>query len=155
MVMVELFVRFLLILLSGVLACAATYAAYRRPNALLWGYLSVWILEIPAWAAMATAAQNLQHFDLFMHAFGIPVVACLLVIADILLIELSLVGFLRPVSFLLPKSISRLVGIERCVRRLQKYHIIPHTVRVEVVFGAAILGGIIELAVFLVAGVFV
>jgi hypothetical protein len=152
--MIGVLERFLLVLLAGVITCAVTYLIYRRSSAIFWGYIAVWPLEAPTFAAVISGAQNIQHFDLFMHAFGIPVIAALLVIADILLIELSLVGFLKPVASLLPKEARKALSLDAAVKKLQRYHVMPRTDKVERVFAAACVAGIVELVVLFAAGAF-
>jgi hypothetical protein len=152
--MIGILERFILIIAIGVISAAATYIIYRKSSAVFWGYIAVWPLEFPAAAAAITGAQNLQHFDLFMHAFGIPVFAGLLVICDILLIELSLVAVLQPVKALLPKNLNKLLGVHNAIKSLQKWHVLPNPERVEIVLVSSVLAGIIELAVLLAAGAF-
>jgi len=95
MAMLDLVVRFLVVLLAALIAYTLTYLHYRRTSAAFWAYISVWLLEASTFVAVITGAQNLQFFDLFTHAFGIPVIAALLAIADILLMEMALVGALK------------------------------------------------------------
>ncbi|MBM3304042.1 MAG: hypothetical protein FJY76_03015 [Candidatus Aenigmarchaeota archaeon] len=146
--------RFFVVFLAALVAYALTYAHYRRTSAAFWSYASVWLFEIAPFIAFITGAQNTQFFDLFMHAFGVPVIAALLVVADILLIELSLVAALRPLSFVLPKQISALLKVEDTIKTLQKYHALPKPERLEAVFAAAVIGGLVNLALLFIAGAF-
>jgi len=154
MVMIGLAERFLVVFLAALIAYVLTYLHYRRTSAAFWGYISVWLLEVSPFVAFITGAQNLQYFDLFMHAFGIPVMAALLVMADILLIELSLVAALKPLRFVLPKQLSTLLRVEGATETLQKYHALPKPERVEAVFAVAVIGGLVDLALLFMAGAF-
>jgi hypothetical protein len=89
-----------------------------------------------------------------MHAFGIPVFAALLVIGDILLIEIALVGALRPISFILPRKLSTIFRVEGAIKTLQKYHALPKPDRAGTVFTAAVIGGLVSLAMLFAAGAF-
>jgi hypothetical protein len=146
--------RFGIVLLAAILTDILMYAAYRRTKAAFWGYVSVWLLEIPMFLVVITGAQTLAGFDIFMHTFGIVIMAGLLVIIDILLIEISLLGFLKPFSAFLPNKIRKSLGIYSLTKNLQKHYLIPRPERVEVVFIAGILGGIISSTLLLVAGAF-
>ncbi len=152
--MLGVFERFLLVFAAALITYAITYLHYRRTSAAFWGYIAVWLLEVSPFIAFITGAQNLQFFDLFNHAFGIPVIAALLVIADILLIQIALVGALKPLSFVMPNQIKALLRIESAIETLQKYHALPHTERVEAVFVAAVIGGLVDLALLFFAGAF-
>jgi len=154
MLMIGLFERFVVVLLAAVITYAVTYAYYGRASPAFWGYISVWLLEVSQFFAVITGAQNLQFFDLFTHAFGIPVMAALLVIADILLMEIALVGALRPLKFVLPKQISALLRVDGAIKTLQKYHALPKPERVEAVFAAAVIGGLINIGLLFMAGAF-
>jgi hypothetical protein len=152
--MIGIVERFFVVLLASLVAYAATYIYYRKTPAAFWGFIAVWLIEVSPFIAFATGAQETQYFDLFVHAFGIPVIAALLVIADILLIQIALVGALRPLSFVMPKQLKTLFRVEKAIGTLQKYHAVPHTERVEVVFAAAVAGGLIDLVLLFIAGAF-
>ncbi len=152
--MLGVFERFLLVFAAALITYAVAYFYYKRTSAAFWGYIAVWLLEASPFIAFITGAQNLQFFDFFNHAFGIPVIAALLVIADILMIQIALVGALKPLSFVLPKQLNVLFRVEGAIKTLQKYHALPHTERVEAVFVAAVMGGLISTALLFVAGAF-
>ncbi len=152
--MLDILARFAVVFAAALITYALVYFHYRRTSAAFWGYVAVWLLEGSFFIASITGAQNLQFFDLFTHAFGIPVIAALLVIADILLIQIALVGALRPLSFVLPRQLNILFRVDGAIKTLQKYHALPHTERVEAVFIAAVIGGLVSTAVLLLAGAF-
>ncbi len=152
--MIGILERFFIVLIAALLAYTLTYLHYRRTSAAFWGFIAVWLLEISPFVAFITGAQNLQFFDLFTHAFGIPVIAALLVIADILMVQIALVGALKPLSFILPRQMKTLFRVDGAIKKLQKYHALPHTERVEAVFVAAVIGGLVSTALLFFAGAF-
>jgi hypothetical protein len=146
--------RILAVAFSSVVAYGISYFAYRKTTAAFWSYFSVWIAEVPILLLFLTGAKNTAWFDLFTHTLGIPVFACILAIADIILMEAALVGLLKPISFILPKTAKEIIGIENAVKTLQKYHAMPRPEKVGMVIGAALIGSAVSLAVLLAAGAF-
>lgn len=146
--------RFLVIFAAAIVTYCVAYARYRKTSAAFWGYISVWCLEISIFLLVITGAKNIAGFDLFIHTLGVPVLAVLLLIADVLLIELTLIGFLKPLRFMLPKRFSSAVKIYDTIKSLQKYHAIPEPERLKTVFVVSILGGFIAFIALLLAGAF-
>jgi hypothetical protein len=146
--------RLLTIFFIALLTYSISYFFYRKTSAAFWGYVSAWLFEVPIFLLFVTGAQNIQGFDLFVHTLGIPVMAMLLVIGDILLTEIALIGVLKPLSFILPKNFSSAIRIYDITKALQKYHAIPEPERVKTVFLVSLLGGIISLVILFAAGAF-
>jgi hypothetical protein len=109
---------------------------------------------VPLFVVLLAGARNTAGIDIFMHSLGVPLMAGLLAIADILLIELALVGMLKPIKFLLPSKLSKLFKVYDIIKTMQKYHYLPKPERVVSVFVACITGGIISALLLFLAGAF-
>ena len=152
--MLGVFTRFLVVFLAAVIAYGLTLYFYRKTSISFWSYIAVWLMELPLFLLFITGTASSIGYDLFIHTLGVPVMAALLAIADILLIEIALVAALSPLKVFLPKEISILFGVERALKSLQKYHALPKPERVGTVFTVAAFGGIIDLVVLIAAGAF-
>jgi hypothetical protein len=148
------FDRFFVVLAAAIATYVISYVIYRKTSVAFWGYVFVWFNELPMFILFITSGKELTLFDIFTHTLAMPILAVILVIADILLIELALIGVLRPIKFLLPKSIASSFKIFDIVKTLQKYHAIPKPERVQSVFFVSLLGGLISLVALIVAGAF-
>ena len=133
------------VLFSAVFSYIAAYLIYKRFAVAVWAYIAAFIPRLPVTIVVLTGGTNLTTFAWLSHTAGILVYPIFLVIADILLIEVALIRIIRPISFILPSSIQAAIKAESFVSLLQDYHAVPRPVRVQWVYGAGVIAGMINL----------
>lgn len=146
--------RFLVLFAAALITYTLTHFIYRKTSTAFWAYVSVWFLEVPVFIVTITGAQELEGFDIFIHTLGIPVMSMILMIADIFIVELAMIGMIRPLKSVLPKEMASIIGLYDALKIAHKYRAIPRPERVGRVFIVSVLGGLVSFACLLLAGAF-
>jgi hypothetical protein len=142
----------MVVLFSAIFSYIACYMVYKRFSVAVWGYIAAFVPRIPVAIVAATGGTNLMLFSWLSHTVGVFVYAIFLAVADILLLEIAFIRVIRPISFALPKSLQTAVKAESMLSRLQDYHAVPRPERVQWVYGAAVIAGMINLVFVLAFG---
>lgn len=145
MAMENLVLEILAVMFSAIFSLIVTYAVYRQFVIAVWGYIAAFIPRIPVTLVALTGGTNLLGFAWLSHTAGILIYPVFLTIADILLLEIALIRIVRPISFALPKSVQTAIKMEAFLDRLQDYHAVPRPVRIQAVYGAGVIAGVINL----------
>ncbi len=138
--------------LAGLISAVIGVLLYRRIHIGFWGFLSGIASDWPKYFLGLLGATNLHTVLLVTHTAGIVLFPIILVILDILLLEISLLKYLKPLYFILPKSLKSAVKFEKLVERLQHYNTIPRPVRIGAVYSVGVIGGAIHLVINLAIG---
>jgi len=147
---VENFVlELMVVMFSAVFSYIACYLIYKRFSVAVWGYISAFIPRIPVTIVTITGGTNLLLFSWLSHTAGILVYPLILAIIDILLLEIALVRVAKPIAFMLPQSLQTAIKVESFLSTLQEYHAVPRPVRVQWVYGAGVIAGIVNLVFIL------
>jgi hypothetical protein len=152
--MIGYFERFLVVFIAALLTACIAYVLYRRKSAALWGHLSVWVMWFPMLIILMTGTKNTLVLDLLINTLGIPVMAALLAIADILLMEIAFVIKFRLIIRLLGNNFSNHLRVAGFISSLQKHNIIPKHEGMRVVFIVSVIGGLVNLTALFLAGAF-
>ncbi len=139
------------IFLTAVIASVVTLSLNRRAYYILWGFIGSLLVDSPYILALF-GVTNLYGLLLFSHTVGIFLFPIILAFFDVLLIELSLLKYLKPIKWILPKYLKNAVIFEAYVERLQKYHTVPRPVRVHTVYIIGVVSGVTNLVVSLALG---
>ena len=138
--------------LAGLISAAIGILIYRRIHIGFWGFLGGIAADWPKYLLATLGATNLHNVLLVTHTAGIVLFPIILVILDILLLEVSLLRYLKPFYFILPKQLKAAVRFEKKIEGLQKYNAIPRPIRIGAVYSVGVIGGIIHLAINLAIG---
>ena len=149
MVMENFILEITAALFSAVFSFIICYLAYKRFAVAVWGYIAAFIPRIPVAIVAITGGTNLSVFALLSHTLGVLFYSILLVIADILLLEIALIKIVRPISFALPRGLQTAIKAESFLSRLQDYHAVPRPVRVQYVYCAGVIAGMVSLIFFM------
>jgi hypothetical protein len=142
----SLFAEVMVLLFSALFSYIACYMIYKRFSVAVWGYIAAFLPSIPVAIVELTGGTNLILFSWLSHTIGVFFYALLLVVADILLLEIALIRIFKPISFALPKGLQTAIKAESFLSRMQDYHAVPRPVRVQWVYGAGVIAGMINLA---------
>jgi hypothetical protein len=145
MVVENFFLEVMAVLFSAIFSYIAVYLVYKRFSVAVWAYIAAFIPRIPIAIVSMTGGTNLIGLAWLSHTLGIIVYPMILVIADILLLEIALVRLVKPIAFILPKSVQTAIKAESMLSVLQEYHAVPRPERIQWVYGAGIYAGIINL----------
>ena len=141
--LISLGISLLIGLLTGILA----WASFRRYHIGLWAFLAG---VAPDWPRILLAPLGVANLDSLLwitHTVGIFIFPIILVIADILLMEIGLVRYLKPFHNFLPTQIKSAIKIESFLERLQKYNIVPKTEKMQLVYLTGVMAGLIHLLI--------
>ena len=152
MVLENLFLEIIVVLFSAIFSYIAAYVVYKRFSVAVWAYLAAFIPRIPINIVKMTGGENLLGFAWLSHTAGIVVYPALLAIVDILLLEIALIKVVKPIAFALPKGLQTAIRIEGFLDKMQSYHAVPRPVRVQWVFGAGVIAGLINLIFVMMFG---
>jgi hypothetical protein len=152
MVLGNIFLEAVVAMFSAVFSYIVVYLVYRKFSVAVWGYVAAYIPRIPVTLIAITGGTNLGLFAWLSHTAGILLYPIILVIADILLLEIALVKIVKPISAFLPKGVQTAVRIESFLSRMQDYHAVPRPVRVQWVYEAGVIAGLINLIFVLAFG---
>lgn len=142
----SLFAEVMVLLFSALFSYIACYMIYRRFSVAVWGYIAAFLPSIPVAIVELSGGTNLTLFSWLSHTVGVFFYALILVVADILLLEIALIRIIKPISFALPKGLQTAIRAESFLSRMQDYHAVPRPERVQWVYGAGIVAGMINLA---------
>ena len=135
---------------SAVVSFIVCYLAYGNSTVASWGYIAAFLPRLPVAFIALLGGANLGMFAWFSHTIGIMFYPMFLAIADILLLELAFLRVIKPFSFMLPKGIKAAIRAQGFIESMQKYHAIPRPFRVQSVYVAGIMAGMINL-IFVIA----
>ena len=139
-------------LLIGIITGLVAFAVFRRYHIGFWAFLAG---VAPDWPTIFLTSLGLTNLDKLLwltHTLGVFIFPIILVIADILLMEIGLVRYLKPFHSFLPKSIKSAIKIQSVVARLQKYRVLPTPEKVQLVYLTGILAGLIHLLINFLIG---
>lgn len=140
------------IMFSAIFSFIITYFIYKRFAVAVWGYIGAFLPRIPVTLVALAGGTNLLVFAWVSHVLGILLYPMLLAVADILLLEIALIRVARPVAFMLPKGLQTAIKIESFIDRMQDYHAVPRPVRVQWVYGAGAIAGMVNMIFAVVFG---
>lgn len=129
----------------GIVSYALGYLIYRKVSVAFWAYISVFLPSIPVFVLSVLGASNLVLVSWLSHTIGILIYPVIMAIIDILLIEISLLRFVKPFRFLLPGAFRTAIKIEETIETLEEYHAIPRPIRVQRVYIVGIIAGLVNL----------
>jgi len=139
-------------LFAGIIAAFIGALIYRRIHLAFWGFLAGIASDWPTYILGPLGATNLHGVLWVSHIGGIVLFPIILVVLDILLMEISLIKYLKPFYVILPKPLKSAVRFERLVERLQHYSTIPRPAKIGAVYAVGVIGGLIHLVINLVIG---
>lgn len=138
----------------GGLSASASYAMYRKKSVAFWAFIAALLPDVPSLVLPSFGVTNLDNLLLFTHTVGIFVLPLILVIADIVLIEFSLLRYLAPFNRILyPKSLRLAIRLEKIIERLQHYYALPRPVRIQRLYLVGLLAGTLQLLTYLLFGI--
>jgi hypothetical protein len=123
-----------------------TYLLFRKHSVFLWGFLAALMPDLPVFILALLGATNLHSISTINRTVGLFIWPALLIILDILLIELNLFGYFKPLFLILPKSVKTALRFEIIVEKLQNYNAIPRPIRLKRVY----VVGFISILIYLV-----
>jgi len=136
----------------GIITGLVSFILFRRYHIGVWAFFAGLAPDWPHIFLTPLGLTNLDKLLWITHTIGIFIFPILLVIADILLIEIGLVRYLKPLHNILPKSVKSVIKIQSAVSRLQKYRILPSPTKIQLVYLAGVLSGLIHLLINFLIG---
>ena len=135
----------LILIAMAVVSFGLGYLVYRKVSVAFWAYVSVFLPSAPAFVLSLFGAKNLELVSWLSHTAGVVVFPAMMVVLDVLLIETSLLRFLRPFSGLLPRNIRIMIRIEEALRTLEKHYLMPRPERVQRVYAVGVIAGLVNM----------
>ncbi|MFH1445347.1 MAG: hypothetical protein ABIF08_02600 [Nanoarchaeota archaeon] len=132
-------------IVSGLLTVLVTYTIYKNKSVPLWGWMASFFPDIPMLWFAPLGVTNLENLMLVTHTVGVLIFPIFLVIIDVVLINLALLKHFTWLPH--PASLKNVEKVNYIVERLKRYNAIPKPVRIERVYVAGVLAGIIHLAI--------
>ncbi len=135
--------------ITGIIMVFLGYMMYRRPSIALWGWMAGFMPDLPVLiqTPLGVPVWNLFWVMVLSHTLGIIVFTTVLLIIDVLLIEIGLIRYLKPLYLFLPGPLRTAVRLENLIERLQGYSLIPMPERLKSVFVVGMLAGIVHLII--------
>ena len=124
----------LFILLFAFTSALLTYFLFRKLSVFLWGFTAALLPDLPIYILSILGATNLGTILIINRFLGLFLWPVFLMVLDLLLIELDLFGYLKPLSLLLPESFKTALKFEVIVEKLQRYNAIPRPTRLKTVY---------------------
>ncbi|MBI4020554.1 MAG: hypothetical protein HY367_04430 [Candidatus Aenigmarchaeota archaeon] len=134
----------------GLISASIIYLIYRNGGPAAWAFIAAMLIDSPK-ILILFGVENIDTLLFYSHTTGIFLFPILLVAIDILLIELSLVKFLKPFKNF-SKTLRELLMLEDAIERLQKYHAIPRPIRVARLYLVAVITGVVHLVLNFIIG---
>lgn len=139
-------------LITGIIMIFLGFMIYKRPSICAWGFIAGFIPDLPV---LIQTPLGVPVFSLFWvlvlsHTLGIIIFPLILLIIDVVLIEIGLIRYLKPLYLILPDSFKTAIKVESAIERLQGYSLMPMPERLKSVFVVGVLAGIVHLIINLV-----
>jgi hypothetical protein len=138
---------------AGLITAFLLYIVYRKHSVFIWGFFSGFLPDLPFIFLTPFGVTNLSLLLFFSHTTGVFLFPLILVLIDIILIEFKFIKYLRPIKFILPKSLKTAIKIEKMIEKLQQYGLVPKPIRVKRVYLAGVIAGVIHLTINIIFGV--